>query len=183
MDEVARVADDGGMGKPVRSGYPSDVTDEEGCLWRRIWRFAEKMQGREIFHSATYSTVFATLSKRAVSGISCPTICRPGRWFISRCGVGSMRGVSRSWWRICAFYCGSLPGAKASPQHDTQARERAETGHVPHQERARAFAHGGSDRAEPDGLRSAHRCHRTGRLAGSLAAIGKRAVSNLQAAS
>jgi hypothetical protein len=32
MEEFVRVADDEGMGKRVRLGYPSDVTDEEGAF-------------------------------------------------------------------------------------------------------------------------------------------------------
>ena len=85
------------MEKRERSGYPSDVTDEEWAFVAPYFRCAKKRPSNGIILCARCSTAFAMWCAPAASGATCPTICRRGMWFNSRRNVGFGRAVSRPW--------------------------------------------------------------------------------------
>ncbi len=83
-------------------------------MCRRTWRSAAKMRGSVSIRCARCSKRCATWLRPAATGACCPTICRRGQWFTSRCDAGSMLAVLKPWWKTCASCCAQ--GAKGSRQ-------------------------------------------------------------------
>ncbi len=104
------------MVKRVRTGYPSDVTDEEWAFVAPYLALCREDAAqrdfplREVFNGLRYMcqdrlpvAYDAQRSAAVDGGVSADA------------AVDAKRAVSRSWSRTCAFCCASLPGAKAQP--------------------------------------------------------------------
>ena len=60
-----------------------------GRLWPRISPCAKRSRRSGTTRCVQCSTLCATSCAPAVSGVTCPTICLPGRWFISKAALDS----------------------------------------------------------------------------------------------
>jgi len=83
------------MEKRPRSGYPSDVSDEE---WAFVAPYLTLCREEAEQRDYALRAVFNAVRYVVRSGIPwrmMPNDLRPGMWSISRCGAGWMRVVSR----------------------------------------------------------------------------------------
>jgi transposase len=127
-------------------GYPSDVTDEEWVFVLPYLLLCREDSPQRKYDLRTVFNAVRYVRERAVSGVFCRAIFRPGTWCISRCSVGLRRIVSNCWWEMCARCCASGAVVRASQRRLWSTAARCNRRSSPVRGRATTGPSAGRDR-------------------------------------